>query len=521
MQGCKPEELNVSGFKVNEMNPEYAIPVFKSKLSLENLIKGSNSFIKKESDGFVSLVYRGTIFSTTAGSSINIPDQIFSEKIVLNASHVNALTNNQSQTINFQSMYSFAIGAREIDSLWLKAGKMAASITSQIKTGGVFKVTIEDLEKAGTKQSLIIPFSYRGSLPIDTSKSLILDNCHWNMSKGVPAYNNVRISYEITLNPTTEILKIGDPMNIELNFNGIKFSRFYGYIGQVNLLNAADTINISVFGDVASGQFSIDDPKIKIITSNSYGVPVKAGFTRLAGYSPGGTSNDITGIPNTIPVQIPNINQVGQVLYDSVILNKSSSNLATIISSKPKKIIFQAYIDLNPNGKQQRNFVTDNSVFKYIVDVELPLYGSARDFVLESVDAINFDMPEEDLIEKMLVRFTGINGFPIDLFTQVYLIDSSNNAFDSIFTDKSYRFLESAAIGTDGKVISPTKKVTDIEFDIVRAKRLTKLKKIKTRIGLGTTSNGGTYPNVKLYANYSLDVSMGVKVKLKVKLDKL
>ena len=120
-----------------------------------------------------------------------------------------------------------------------------------------------------------------------------------------------------------------------------------------------------------------------------------------------------------------------------------------------------------------------------------------------------------------MIRFTGTNGFPFDLSTQAYLIDTFGQIFDSIFIDRSYKFLEGANVGSDGKVTSPKVKTTDVLFEGQRAFRLNRLHKIKLRAELNTTSAGGTYPSVKLYANYVLGIKIGIKTRLNLNPGKL
>ena len=523
LHSCTPEEFKTTDVRFEEINPEYAIPLINDELTLDNLIKNSGK-IKKYNDGFVSLIYSGQIYSATAGEAINIPNQNISQTLSLTAANANALMSGQSQTISVQSNQSFNMGSREIDSIWLKAGSLAASISSEIKTSGNLKITFEDAKNLGVVLTLDIPFSYGGSIPVLASGNKPLAGHKWDMTKGGPGYNNVNIKFDLTLNPTTETVTMADKMDITIGFTGMKFSRFYGYIGTVNLLNAGDTIDLDVFENATGGQFTLEDAKIKIICGNSFGVPVKTGITRLAGFTkePGGFETDITGDLDPLPVKVPNASQIGLMVYDSVTIEKSKgSNIATVMNQKPKQIIYQTYVTLNPNGKQQRNFVFDYSRLKFTVEVELPLYGTARNFVLESEDTVSFPVPKDDLIENVMIRFTGTNGFPFDLSTQAYLIDSLGQMFDSIFIDRSYKFLEGANVGADGKVTSPTVKTTDVLFEGHRAFRLNRLYKIKIRAELSTTSAGGTYPSVKLYTNYVLGVKIGVKTKLNLKIDKL
>lgn len=523
LSSCEPEEFNTSGFVIEDLSPEYAVPIVNSNLTLDNLVSNSeNGFIRKYSDGFVSLIYRGSMNSPTAEELIKINDQNYIKVISLTSIQANALMNGQQQVIDLQTTQMFNAGSIEIDSIWLKAGTFATQISSTIKTGGNIKVHIEGAKKNGSTLVADIPFTYNGSIPVSEAKFLPLVGQHWDLSKGSQGYNEIKINYTLTLNATTETINAGDEIQISTAFQGMNFSRLYGYIGKIDLLDSRDTIDLSIFDNSKTGQFSIDDAIIKIKSGNSFGTEVNAGFTKLEGYTKGSGNYNITNPPNPMPFNVPSINNIGIMVYDSAKIDKSNSNVPQVINQKPKQIIYQAFINLNPNGKTIRNFVTDNSKIKMDIEIELPLYGTVKNFVLEQESETELEMPEnEDFIENLMIRFIGKNGFPIDLSTQVYFVDSFNVAFDSLFTDLSYKVLEAAQVGVDGKVTTSTSKTTDVMLNNARAQRLNRLKKIKIRAEVATLSNGGTYPSVKLYANYVLGIKLGIKTKLNIKLKEL
>ncbi|MFM9946140.1 MAG: hypothetical protein ACKVQB_13000 [Bacteroidia bacterium] len=528
---CTPEELLTKGFKMDEINPEYAIPLVSDNLTLEKLLGDGFSFdgqeLKVYPDGSLSLISQGQIASSYAMDVITIPDQSFSQSITLNAMQAGILGSGQPLTISLQTANSFAMGSREIDSILFKAGSLAGSISSDIKTGGNLKITFEDAKNLHLILTVDIPFSYNGSTPVVANASRLLAGYRWNMTKGSPGYNNVNIKFDLTLNSTTEPVVAGEKMDITMGFTQMKFSRFYGYIGQVNLLNGGDTIDLPIFDNAKEGTFYLEDPKVKIKCGSSYGVPVKAGFTKLAGYT-NGTETNITPLTDPLPIKTPTMAQIGMMVYDSVTLDKTTSNINTVINKGHKQIVFQAYIDLNPGGKLQRNFITDYSQMKFIIDIEIPFHGNAKNFAFETEKTVDeagmkggLKLPNGELLQKVTIRYTAINGFPIDLFTQIYLMDSLGVTFDSIFSEKLYKFIEAAPVGTDGKVNGTTKKTTDVIFDMDRARRLSRLDKVKIRAEIGTTSAGGTYPSVKLYNNYVMGIKLGVKAKLKFDSDVL
>lgn len=519
LNSCEFEELQTDRIEVDPINPEYAVPLVKSDLSVDEMLGTSgSSFIRRDVNGFLSLVYRGSIFSATAEQSVVIPNQDFNQTFTLTAPQAAALNSGQAQTLSVKALHQFLAGSVEMDSLWLKAGTWATSISSQVKTGGTLNITIEDAFKAGTPLTLSIPFTYGGSTPVTASKAWPLVNYHMNLSKGPAGYNQVYITYELKLDATTNGASAGEQIMISPSLSGMKFSRFYGYIGKINLLDDGDTIDLKIFDKNTSGQFTLEDPRVKIICVNSFGVPVNAGFTKLEAFQDGKSPTSITGLPASLPIKVPSMSQIGQSLSDSVTLDKNSSNIASVINSKPNHVSFHGKVDLNPNGKQQRNFVTDKSQLQFIVDVEMPLWGSAKDFVMEDVQNAEMDLPEDDLLESVLFRFTAINGYPVEMTSQIYLVDSFNQVFDSIFSSKDYRVLEAAPVGADGKVTQPVSKTTDIVFDKLRADRLRRLKSLKMRAEVATSNSGGIYPSVKIYGNYVLTMKIGVKAKISVKI---
>ena len=197
LHSCMPEEFNTNGkVRIDEINPEYAIPLISSDLTLDDLVKKGGSFVKKYDDGFISLVYRGQIYSSTAGEVIPIPDQDFNQTIVLNSTQAIALSNGQSIVVSLQTNKSFSLGSKEIDSLWLKAGALVASISSEIRTGGSLKISFEDAKNLGTVLSVNIPFGYGGSTPVMANGNTTLAGYKWNMSKGGAGFNMVNIKFE-------------------------------------------------------------------------------------------------------------------------------------------------------------------------------------------------------------------------------------------------------------------------------------------------------------------------------------
>jgi hypothetical protein len=250
--------------------------------------------------------------------------------------------------------------------------------------------------------------------------------------------------------------------------------------------------------------------------SNSYGIPIDATIAQLDAYTPGAVPFQVTGYPSPLPLKSPGMNQIGQTLVGFFTLNNANSNLATIIKKVPQSFIYKIDSKTNPNGATHNNFILDSSRFKVDMEVELPLWGTAKDFVL--IDTIDFKL-EEDLtteIESATIRSYNSNGFPMDVAMQVYFADSLYKPIDSLVVPYQL-ILKSAIVNpASGKVVAPTEKIYDATLTQARAKKLKTAKYLLVKANATTTSGGNT--NVKIYANYKIDLKLGVQAQIRKKI---
>jgi hypothetical protein len=99
---------------------------------------------------------------------------------------------------------------------------------------------------------------------------------------------------------------------------------------------------------------------------------------------------------------------------------------------------------------------------------------------------------------------------------QAYFTDSLYHKLDSLIIPNQL-ILQSAIVSpTTGMVISPTQKTYDANVSQARFLHLKTSKHILLKAVAATTNGGNT--NVKIYANYKLDVKLGVQVQIKTKI---
>ena len=275
-----------------------------------------------------------------------------------------------------------------------------------------------------------------------------------------------------------------------------------------------DTIAITIFqNSIGSGSFTLANPSLKMKISNSYGVPISASVPLLEGYTPPGSTYPLTGVPNPLPILSPTFAQIGQILTDSFTLNKSNSNIVTVVNHNPKNFIYSANGTSNPAGPTHKNFIIDTSVCKVYLEADLPLYGTASNFVLMDTVAFSPGSFVTSNIQSALFRIYSSNGMPIDVNMQIYFTDSLYKKLDSLIIPNQL-ILKSGVLNAAGVVIAPTQNTFNAVVTKARLSNLANAKYVIIKNTESTTNGGST--NVKIYSNYKVDIKIGMEVQAKI-----
>lgn len=518
---CVKDNFEFDKLAKTEWNPNIAVPLVYSSLTIQDILtrQDKQGVISVGSDNFCTLIYKGNLFSLVASDLVQLPDQTPpTYSASLTPAQIAVLSSSGTVTGSYSQTVTFATGTNspKIDSMIFKSGSIDVSFSSDFKHSGQILIKIPGAKKNGVMFSKTLPITYSGSVPVIAAATYDLTGYNFNMSNG-GNYNEFVINYDITLTGSGFPPSITDKVTLSQSLHTMNFDRIFGDIGQLSLSPDKDTVAISIFkNSIGTGTFTLVDPKVKVIISNSYGVPIDATVGQLDGYNPGVTTYPITGSPSPLPILSPNFSQIGQVLTGSYTLNSTNSNIVPVVNNTPKYLIYKINSLSNPSGTTHSNFVLDTSRFKVDMELELPLWGTAKDFAL--IDTIDFKMEQaaSDNVESVLLRTYNSNGFPIDFDVQVYFVDSMYTKLDSLVVPNQL-ILKSANINlSTGLVTSPTVKTYDATLDQTRLKKLKTTKYMLVK-AVANTTNGGSM-NVKIYSNYRLDVKFGLQVHIKTKI---
>ena len=525
-QGCVKDRIDLNKSGNNSVSPQAAGALIYSSLTLKDIMKNTdkNGQLVTDSSGFVTLVYKGNLFSLKAADIVTIPAQTpVTANVSLSAvqaTALNALPTGQTLTVSDSSLINFQTGGQaQIDILNCKTATLALNFNYTIKDNALIKVTIPGATLNGVVFTQTIQVTYTGS-PVTISNNYVLDGYKIDMTNGGTTHDVIKIKYDVIITKSSAALSsAGDGASFTETFNNVTYNSIIGYLGTQSLSPNTDTIPVTIFQNSllnSGATFSILNPLIKVFLTNSYGIPIKANFNIFEGYTPGGSPSTFpitgSGIPNPIP--IPTVTTIGQTAIDSFSLDKNNSNVFSLVNQLPKNVIYNVNAISNPLGPVYNNFITDSSQFKIDMELDLPLEGTASNFIFQDTVQYSFNM-NTDLVKSITVRTYIDNGFPIDVAMRIAFVDSAYNVIDELINPTYQLVMPSATIGANNMVASPTTSSHDFTIPSSVMPQLNKVKYILIGAKASTINSGNT--NVKIYDFYHIDVKLGVNVQLYLK----
>jgi len=144
------------------------------------------------------------------------------------------------------------------------------------------------------------------------------------------------------------------------------------------------------------------------------------------------------------------------------------------------------------------------------MEVKLPLYGTATDFLLR--DTVNFNYANMQNVQSLTIRTSITNGFPLEALWQIYFTDENYTCLDSLVTSNPITMPSATVDGVTGRVVSPSISTTDNTLDRAHILKIMNAKKLIIKAVASSTNHGGQ--NVKIFSDYTFDVTLGAIAKV-------
>jgi hypothetical protein len=507
LQGCLKKDLEELG---QSWAPGLAAPLLDASLGFENILSQDSTYLRMNPDKSLYLYYSNSLPSRTAESLISIPDQDFSSSFNMDNTTIiiyQAAPGRFTPPIPVDSLpFSFSNNAR-IDNLEFKSGTLNISMESDFTDSVEFRLSIPSLKNKVTNAPFeaVFDLNYANgkTLPLRSVANANLSAYYLDLSA-----NKIAAQAELSFKYLGGTTQPTDSIKYSISFSNVRYSYIDGYVGQIGFSLPTDSINFNLFNNAYTGNVMLTDPRIKVVITNSYGIPININLNRFEAELADGT-RDTIGTRNRVLAYPLSRNDPPQV-DSSLSFNKTNSNLVSVLARKPKKLIYGLSATGNPDTvNKQPNFVKDTSSFKVAIETRVPLELTISGLVIQDTFP-GFTFTEEEIkrVESLKFKLTTVNGFPIDVGVQVYFCDENYTKLDSLITP--YQEILSSAIvpAGGGRATAGPPRITAFTIEKDRARKLTNVKHILAKGVIGTYKNG-TVPS-KFYADYKLSMKVGM-----------
>lgn len=402
-------------------------------------------------------------------------------------------------------------------------GKINYNLSSNIKERLQIKIDIQGAQKNGSPMAPII---------IDVNNNtrignVDLSNVEFDLAQDpLQPYNKIKVNVEPRIISSGQI-RTFDSSNFvkaSFGFDDLGFKEINGFLGTREIKIDPSESTFDLFEQFTNG-FPLDDPKIKLITSNSIGVPVSVSLD-AEGINSKGVKQSLNA--PTFVIGYPTLAQKGQVINDVNVLDKNNSGIAQMLDIGPKTIRFGGKATINAAGFTGYNdFIVQGAGIAVGYEVEVPL--SLKDkafeientaqnalFTVENGQIKDFAFPvDSDRIDYVDLVMRIDNGIPFDAELDLFFADK-----DTIIRDTATAgvFMRSSIPDGNGRTIRNTIANSTIRLSSDKLKSIRNKNLVNMVVRLRITPFTGSPVPVKIYSDYLAKIGLSAKVKLKINL---
>ncbi len=525
LTACLKDNFKFKKLSKSFWEPDVAMPLVNSSLSLENILKisAANDNFSIGSDNFVTLIYRGNIFSVKAEEAISIPDPVspLQATFSLTAAQSTIFNSLPAGTIDtlpiVTNVLAFDLSPHTLDSMVLKGGILAFNLSYDFPVQATINLSFPGIRKNGVALAGTLNLiaaspgnPSTGSLSFDLTGAKV--DLHSGPNPGIEIVQQIILTKSLGINITA-----ANQIDYQATYTQLKFSKLFGYFdfSQAQLAPYQDTVAITLFDNVfGNNAFQFTNPSIGVTITNSFGIPIIGEMQVFKTYSPlhNPTSVSVVFPFNPINIPAPSISQIGQSATISYALSNQNSNVNAAMAISPRYLIYKLRnLPVPPQVNQY--FVCDTSRFKVDLDLNLPLEGNVNRLVFQ--DTIPFEFQEVEELQELLIKAFVLNEFPLEARMQIYFADSLGYVRDSLMN--SDQLIIRAAQPGIGAQTTAAQKITEVNYTFDRIRNLKHVKQIYVK-AITSSTDAASGKNIRIYSTFKIDVKLSAKAKLKFKI---
>ncbi len=298
-----------------------------------------------------------------------------------------------------------------------------------------------------------------------------------------------------------------------LRIQDLSFGYAEGYLGSQVYQGDRDTLEIDFFDNWVRGDIYFENPRVSFDIENSFGIPTRSVVNLFNVITVRGEVLPLEGdlVTNGIDFPYPGINEVGVIERKTYHFTKENSNIDRILGAGPVAIDYDVDAHTNPDGNTNiLGFITDSSYYRVRMEVELPLYGSADNFIAQDTFEIDFTSYED--ISDAEFKIVADNGLPLAVDIQAYFLTGEGEVVDSLL-DERQQIVAPAPVDEQGMVTEPVRKITFAPFVGERFDNIRQATHLLLSAAFSTTQNGEI--SVRPLAEQAVRIRIGTKLGVK------
>lgn len=472
LSGCI-DLADLSDAQVPDYQAEFAVPLLNSRVTIKDVLDSNASIdgLTVDPDGTLRLQYRGAE-SRQEGAAI------FQE-----------LTDDFPPAFPVplpETRYPLSlISTIELDRLDFKAGQFVYYFENPNLESLTVEFEFSSLRKDGVPLRItaeVPAFSGSGMRPAATNSDGPIDLSAYRL---LPDDNEIILRYSAK-NENGEDRPL---TNFVVQLQNPAFSYAEGYLGQFLIEGVQDSVGIDFVEGHTGSNIQFADPRAILEVENSFGVPTQAQINEFVVQRSDGTEQEVRSsqIDQGLLFPYPALNEVGVVASGAFIFDQDNSNIVELFAANPVSMVYAVDALVNPQEDENLvGFITDSSYYTLQLTVDLPLFGTASEYVL--TDTSDLNLGEIGEIERATFKIIAENELGIDATVQAYFLDAQGAVLETLFADRQ---LIAQAATVDGAGFSDTPAVTTtfVETDAVRTQRIRQASQLALEIGFSTDTN--------------------------------
>lgn len=489
--GIKEDIENIS----NGTNPNVALPLFYSKLSLKDMIGSKNATaLKIDADNKMRFYYKSDF---TERSALDIL-KIFS---------------GTTLPLPFADSTAFLpiLKSSEltIKKIVYKKGTLIG-FTAQLPQGSApddinLKIWLPDLTKNGKAYEI----NYKGKMTTAVNiVSLPLDLEGYQLRPSPLGADSVSVQVRYRASNSK-----GAPIRVNCigYVNNPAFSYMEAYMPKTLLEIDEGNVDVSLYNQIIKGDLSFEDPRITVLIENSYGFPMRTKVNLIKAISKRGDTISLVAknlVNDGFDIPYPKNTEVGEIKKARFDFTKENSNIRELLNAGPNTILYDIDAVANPDNLVGNGFMTDSTRLRIGIEVDIPIYASAKNF--ESRDTIrDIDFSAIANTNQAELKLVSENELPVGVNIQGIFLDASGRELGKL-SDASFKLIEAAKVDAQGNVIKASNSEVFIPLTTERIANIRNANRLVLITSFATTDTG--LKSVRVLANQSVSIRAGIKV---------